>query len=426
MAVATYGVTTSASGVNKVWRKVQGDIAEGFGFAVPEYDQAEMLKDYQINVSAREFTVPIDINEGAGIASIPEGGDEANPFTPNLEELTLTYILLNGRFTASVTAQLLDRHQRAAELKRQIVYQGQKKIQDLARDWGDRFYGFTTAYLAQTSTNATQSSGTYTLLNLYGSSTVPGTTTAEKNLIADKFKVGDRVALIRASALVANAIGTVTAVTPATPSIAVTWIGSVDSDANDFVVKANSIENTTIAGTDFNGGLIGLMDMSVTASVESLSSSSVPNWAAAYVNTTAERFNGITFRAMKQAIEFQGGGKGDRMIIDPGVYRDVLALQQAALRFNDPFALELDGDIKTQGVKLFQSKRVPAGWVWLYDSDSVKRLDVMPKPGGSFSWEDGHRMENKSGYVFPVSMLTQLVITNRKRLSYANSKTQQG
>ena len=416
----SYSVTTSSSGVNKLWRKVQGDIAQGFGFAAPEYDLVGMLKDYQINVSAREFTVPLDITEGAGIASIDEGADEANPFTPNLEELTLNYVLFSGRFTASVTAQILDRHQRAAEIKRQIVYQGMKKIQDLGRHWADYFYGLTTGVLATTTTAATQASGAYTLATGYDQATVTNAA-----LIADKFKVGDRVALIRAAALVTNALGTITAVSSSTPSITVTWAGSVTSMSGDKVVKANSIENATIAGTDYTRGMTGLIDMSLTASVHGLSSASVTNWQPSYGNTTAERFNGITFRRMKQSIEFYGGGKADRIIIAPGVYRDVIGLQSAALRFNDPFGLELDADIKTQGVKLFQSKRVPNGWVWVFDSNSVRKLDVMPRPGESFTWEDGHRLENKSGYVFPVSMLTQLVITNRQNLTYANSKTEQ-
>lgn len=422
MATATYGVTlsSSASGVNKIWRKVQGELATGFGFMVPEWDQMGSLKDYKIDVSAREVTVPIDINEGAGVAWIDEGGLEARPSSPNVEELTLNYTLASARFTASVTAKLLDTHQRAAELKRQIIYQGQKKLQDLARHWGDSFYGLTTAVLCQTSTNATQSSGTYTLKNLYGQ-----TSSNNAAQIADKFKVGDYVALVRSAALVTNAIGVVTAVTPATPSIAVTWNGSVDSDDLDYVVKANSMENTTLVGTDYNRGMTGLIDMSLTTSVHSLSGSSVPNWNAAYSKTAAGRFSSVEFIRGKQEIQFQGGGKADRIFMAPGVYRDAIALQSGVLRFNDPLALEMDADLKTNGVKLFQSKRTPASWVFMFDSDSVRKLDVMPKPDGTgMAWEDGVRLIDTSGYVFPISLLTQMVCTNRKNLAYWSSQTE--
>lgn len=418
MAATTYNVTTSASGVNKIWRKVQGELGVGFGFDVPEYDTMGSLKDYKIDISAREITVPLDINEGAGIASIDEGALEAVPSSPNVEELTLNYVLFSGRFTASVTAQLLDTYQRAAELKRQMVYQGQKKLQDLARHWGDYFYGLSTGVLCQTSTAATQVSGTYTLTNGYGQSSI-----SNAALIADKFKVGDRVALIRSSALVTNAIGTVTAVTPATPSIAITWNGSVTSMANDNVVKANSMENTTLVGTDFNRGMTGLIDMSLTASVHNLSSGSVPNWSAAYSKTTSGRFSSTEFIRGKQEIAFQGGGKADRIIMAPGVYRDAIALQGGVLRFNDPLALEMDADLKTNGVKLFQSKRAPSSWVFMYDSNSIRKLDIMPKPDAP-TWGDAVRLIDNSGYVVPISLLTQLVCLNRKNLAYWSGQTE--
>lgn len=417
MAQASYSVTTSASGVNKIWRKVQGELATAFGFEVPEFEAMGSLKDYKIDISAREITVPLDITEGAGVASIDEGALEARPSSPNAEEITLNYILLNGRFTASVTAQLLDTYQRAAELKRQIVFQGANKLRDIARTWGDFFYGLSTGVLAQTSTAATQSSGTYTLTNMYGQSTMNNA-----SQLADKFKVGDYVALIRSSALVSNAIGVVTAVTKATPSIDVTWAGSVASMANDNIVKANSLENTTIAGTDFNRGMTGLIDMSVTASVHNLSSSSVPNWSAAYNKTSAGRFSSTEFIRGKQEIAFQGGGKADRIIMGAGVYRDAIALQGGILRFNDPLALEMDADLKTGGIKLFQSKRSIDNAVFMYDSDSIRKLDIMPKPDAPV-WGDGVRLIDNSGYVFPISMLTQLVILNRKNLAYWTNQT---
>ncbi len=421
MAQATYTVTTSSSSVNKIWRKVQGELATGYGFAVPEWDMMDSIKPYSIDVSAREFTVPLDINEGAGIASIDEGSLEARPFSPNVEELTLNYVLFSGRFTASVTAQLLDQHQRGAELVRQIVYQGKKKVQDMARHWGDYFYGLSTAALAQTSTVATQSSGTYTLKFAYGQSTITNAA-----LIADKFKVNDWVALVRAGALVANAIGQVTAVSSATPSITVTWNGSVTSADNDNVTKANALGNTVLGDTDWNKGMTGLIDMALTTTVHSLSGSTVPNWNAAYSTTTATRFSGIDLHRFKQEIEFQGGGTMDRLFMAPGVDRDVLALQQAALRFSDPFALELDGSIKTGGIKRVVTKRVPSSWVFGFDSTAVRKLDVMPKVDGSgMAWGDGIRLIDSSGYVFPVSQLAQMVILNRKKFCYANSKTEQ-
>lgn len=420
MASATYTPTLSSSGVNKVWRKVQGELQDGFGFDVPEWEQFDMIRGFNIAVSAREVTVPIDINEGAGIGSIAEGALESMPSSPNVEELTLNYILLNGRFTAAVTAQLLDMHQKAAQLKRQLVFQGKHKIRDLSRDWADRLYGLSTGYLAQTSTVATQSSGVYTLKNMYGQTSITSTNAYKQ--IADKFKVGDRVALIRSGALVTNAIGTVTAVSATTPSITVTWNGSVTSADLDYVVKANSIGNTVIGDTDYNKGMNGLIDGCLTASIHGLSHA---NYLPSYSDTTSTRFSGIKLRRFKDEIGFGGGGKLNKVFIAAGVYRDTLALQQAALRFMDPFALELDGDIKSKGVTFFTSKRVPSSWVIGFDSKSVRRLDVMPKPGDSITWSDGVKIPDTSGYVFSVNLLTQMVYLNRANIAYANNQTEQ-
>jgi hypothetical protein len=146
---------------------------------------------------------------------------------------------------------------------------------------------------------------------------------------------------------------------------------------------------------------------------------------SAFSDTSAARWSGIMLHRANDEIRFNGGGKVDLVIIAPGVYRDVLSLQQAALRFQDPFALELDGQIKSQGVKFFSSKRTPGGWVWALDSKSYRKLDVMPKPTNQMSWGDGIRMENSSGYIFPISMLTQMVCLNRKNIAYFNGKIEQ-
>jgi hypothetical protein len=420
MASATYTPTLSSSGVNKVWRKVQGELQDGFGFDVPEWEQFDSIRGFDIDVSAREVTVPIDLAEGAGVASIAEGALEARPSSPNVEELTLNYILLNKRFTATVTAELLDKHQKAAQLKRQLVFQGKKAMQDVARDWADRLYGLSTGYLAQTSTVATQSSGVYTLKNMYGQTSLAHAAAFPQ--IADKFKVGDAVALIRSGALVTNAIGLVTAVSKTTPSITVTWNGSVTSADDDYVVKANSLGNTVLGDTDYNKSMNGFIDNAVTASIHGLSHA---NYLPAYSDTTSTRFSGIKLRRMKDEIGFAGGGKMTKIFIGAGVYRDTLALQQAALRFHDPFALELDGDIKSKGVTFFTSKRVPAGWVFAFDAKSVRKLDVMPKPGDNITWSDGVKIPDTSGYVFSINLLTQMVWINRANTAYIANAIEQ-
>lgn len=426
MALSTYTPTTSSAGVNKIWRKVQGELQPGWQFMVEEYEIMDELKNFKIDWSAREITVPIDIIDDTGVASIPEGGYEAFPQSPNVQEIQFTWTLMNKRITATRTAQYIDMLNPEAELKDQLKYQGMKAIQAVGRHWGDYFWGTGNAYLCQTTTAATQASGTYSLSNLYNSSNYPGTSASTQdlniaNLIVDKFRVGERVALISSSALVANAIGTVTAVSalntvPAT--IAVTWNGSVTSTSGMQVVKANSVENTTIAGTDFANGLTGITDMMFSSTIHNLSSGSVPRWAPQFTDTTGGRFSGVRLHKGRDLMFNYGGGKLNTLLIDQAVYRDLISLQQAALRFNDPFDLEIDGDIKSKGVGIFKSRRALPGTAVGIDKASFYRMTLLPKPSEKPVWQDGYKLQDQSGLVFPIDFPSQLITTNRANWVY--------
>jgi hypothetical protein len=417
VATATYSVTANSS-VNKIWRKVQGDLQTALQYECEEWDLLDDLSGFEIDWSAREITVPLDINEGYGVAKIPEGGYESRPSSPNAEEITLTWSQYNKRFTASWIARAIDQNSRDAMIERQIVFQGRHAVRDLQRAFSDDFYGFTTGYLARLSGDpgGAGTSHTLTLDDGYGVADIDNAA-----YIADKFKVGDYVALIQSAALVSNAIGVVTAVSASTPSITVTWNGSVNPADNDYVVKANSLENTTIAGTDYNRGLTGILDAMTSTSVHSLSSSSVANWAVAYSDTSSGRFSGLKLHRAKQEIMNEGGGKGNLVIWSQGVERDVLDQMQAAVRFDSPFELEIDGSVKSKGVKFFTSRRVPPKYVFVMDKSSYRRMSLLPKPGQP-AWGDGDKLENQNGFVFSLDWPIATVCLNRKNLAYFSTQ----
>jgi hypothetical protein len=253
-----------------------------------------------------------------------------------------------------------------------------KKVQALARHWSDYFYGFSTGVLCTTTTAATQSSGAYTLATGYGQATITGAA-----LLADKFKVNDAVALIRAGALVTNAIGTVTGVTAGHPVDRrhVERLGRLHDRRPG---RQGELDREHHARRDRLQPRHDRAARRVAVDVGARPLERLGEQLERRVSdTAADGFSGIMLHRANDEIRFNGGGKVDLVIIAPGVYRDVLSLQQAALRFQDPFALELDGQIKSQGVKFFSSKRVPGSWVWALDPTSYRKLDVMPKPGTS-------------------------------------------
>lgn len=425
MAAATQSILTNSS-VNAIWRTVQGDLVPGINYMCEEYELLDDLQNLKVDASLRSMKVPVDILEGAGIASIPEGGYEARTYSPNAVEATVSFVHFNGRFNASKLSRWADAADGGAgEIEKQIVFQARHKIRDMARHVSDYFYGLSTAVLCQTSTVATQASGTYTLKNAYGSTTISGASTAEKNYICNMLKVGDYVALIRSSALVANAIGVITAVTPGTPSIAVTWAGSVTSANNDNIVKANSMEATTIAATDSGAGLVGLLDMCTTASVHGLSNATYADWDVAGSDTTGGRMSSVRYRKAKDEIANRGLGNADKIFMDQGVYRDFLASQQAVLRFNDPFALEVDGDLKGNGKRFYTSRRVPPGWSIFAVGKSLKKKTLLKRPEEGPSWSDGKELIDQSGWVFGIDLPMLMATSSRRSLYYLNGLTQQ-
>lgn len=421
MALATT-VTTSGTDVNKIWRKVQGDLYEGMNFFSEEFGNMERFvpDTYDIDISAREITVPVDLNEEVGVAAIPEGGYEAVASSVNVEEVTLGFTLLNARFSASVTARILDERHRAAELKRQIVFQGMKKMQALARTWSDMVYGYSTNILALTDTDLSGTSDTLTLYNGLNDSTIAGSTAATGNYIANLFRVGERIAALNAGSLATNALGEITAITAgANPTLAVTWDGSTSESTNGLqIVLANSVEGSTIAATAYNRGIVGYLDLLKSTSVHGTSSSSVPNWSIAGSDTSGGRLSGVRLRAAKDTLRRYSPMKPDFALLDEGVHRDLIDLERAALRFSDPFALETDGDVKSKDLAIRSSWRVPPGYAIVGSKKAFARLDIMPKPGQGFAWGDGHKMENQSGYLFPVDFLTGTFCKSRKAFFY--------
>ena len=119
----------------------------------------------------------------------------------------------------------------------------------------------------------------------------------------------------------------------------------------------------------------------------------------------------------------QGGGKLDVLLMDRGVYRDTTALQSAALRFDDPSNLSIDGDITARGVKIIQSKRVPPGYVFGMDKSALSKWMLLPVPGEreSASWNEGKEYIDRSGFVFTMDVPMQFVYHNRKKLALFSS-----
>jgi hypothetical protein len=378
--------TTATSTLAKLYRKVQGNVLWGFQKKCPEIGLVKRLKEFDLDASAREVTTPIAITRQPAGAFISEFGYEAIPKTEAPQELTFPFVQFNDRYSFSKMGEHLDRTQRKAQLVRQAEFQTARLIEALSRRVSVSFYGVSTGYMCETTTDATQSSGTYALNDAFGYASFDDTT-----YLSRLFVVGDYVALIRSGALVTNAIGIVTAVS--TSGIAVTWAGSVNSDPADFVVLANSsghlITTGVIAHTDYNKAPNGLVDFLITDSVHGMATSSYPLWGPAGMETSAARLTGPRIKKAQHEISNTGGGDANLFIHSQGINRDIFANTTGAVQFNDPLGMEILGDFKTKGIRQFTSQYTPAGFACVMDDSAIKRWTITPLPG-----EDTKSIEN--------------------------------
>ena len=421
MAASTYSVSTSNSTYSSIWRKVQKGIVVAAQFGVEEWNGLKKLANYTVNWSAREITMELDVNQAYGAASIPEGGKEAFPSAPATSTATVTWIFLNKRSTISRTAQYIQQQQGVAgQLVAQIKWEGRKMLDAVRAKVGDMFYGFSSGTVALISSG--QAGTTPVFKDLYGVSGLGGTSANRR--VADLFQVGDRIAALNPSGPALRSIQTITAVDRSTNTITIDS-AFTSAAANDLIVFANNIENTTLAGgTERNLDLVGLLDGNTSTSVHGVSSATVPIWSA-YADTSAGRYSGIKLRKMKQNIENRGGGTLNTVYWANGVENDIVAQLQAGLRFTDAFSMEMDGAPKSKGVSFNTTRRVPDGYVFAFDSEaSVQKMVLLPDPTEP-GWDDFYKLQDDSGGLLAIDWLGQMCYINRANLAYGAGFTQQ-
>lgn len=428
MATATYTVETGSSTLKELGRKVQAGIYKAAQFGVEEWSWLSDLKKYEVALSQREITHELDILEGTGATFIPESGKESRPSSPSAVTATVTFNLLNKRFTISRTTEMILAKQASrAYLESQFKYQGRKAVEAIRKRIGDGFHGVSTAILAKVSSVSTDD---IVLKDMHGISGLGGT--SHNRRAVDQFVAGsgqnaDYIAVLNPTgpALRAGGIVKITAKTRSTNTITCGASGITSPTADDYIVLANNLENTTLAGgTEYNLGMTGLLDGLTTTSIHGVSGSTYERWNPAVNNSAGGRFTGIKLMNLRDEIQNQGGGTMNLVIWAQGVKRDVVSQLQAGLRFSDAYAMEMDGTPKAKGVEFVSSRRVPDGYVFGLDrSNSVCKLALTPDvdmPG----MEDGDKLQDDSGTVFSSDFIIAMPWVNRANFGGYSGLTQ--
>jgi hypothetical protein len=423
MATATYTPTTASGDLTELWRKVQVGVLQAYQFGVEEWNFVMKLKKMDVAWSAREITAELDINDDINVASIPEGGKEARPASPTAVTATLTWILLNARFTVSLTAEYIEQQQGTRpQLVSQFKWQSKKKVQAVRRKVGDMFYGFSNGVIGHLTEDNTGTTS-LDLDNMYGVASLGGTSANRK--VTDLCRANEFYGILQSDGTFREIVQA-SSIASATNIITTAANMSTTADG-DLLVGAASVENTTVAGTDYNRALVGLLDMLTSTSVHGVSSATYDRWAAALANTSGGRFTGIKLRKLKQQINNKGGGNLDSIIWTQGVENDVTAQLQTGLRFTDSWGMEMDGSPKSKGLKFLATKRVPDGYVFGFDSKkSIKKGTLLPEPkAGKLAFGDGHKLQDDSGKIYSIDYPCFLMTQNRANMGYYSSVVEQ-
>lgn len=420
--MAQTNTNTTVSTLSKGYEKSRTKLYTAFKSRVEEFSWIDDIDDEEIDVSGRENLIPLDIKRGYGTHMVSDGGYEARTVTPAMNEGSFSFVQANGRFFISRFAQALDERARKKQIVRQIKYQSKKTLEGMARRCGLQFYGFNTGVVCLTSTNATATSGqAYTLIDGFGQASLD-----DAAYLASLFEVGDGVGIGTAGSLETNAIGLITAKSASTPSITVTWAGSVDADPNDELYFANAVTETTIDALDYGKWPVGLLDIITSASVHGLATATEANWAAAINNSAGGRFSFVKRKKMAQAIANASDGKLTDLIWSQGVENDVEAGERAARIYNSG-SMDLDGSVSVKGVTVRTSQLVPPGYVFGYDRSGwgKKLLTDKPDENGQIGFGDLYKAEDRSGYKGGFDFIWALACRGRSKFGMYSGLTEQ-
>lgn len=430
MATNPAPANTTVANLSELSKKTNTDVMVGIRRKTKEYGWFDDTPDEKITPSGNEMRLVLDIAYQTGGAMIPDGGyeDQATTVSPN--EGTFTFVQMNKRYSFTTLAKGFDAKGRAGFIQRQIQFQAIKAVEAIARKVGLQTYGFSTGTVAVV--NGTLGAGAtvtdIVLKNTFGTSLLPGTSTAGKVYNTNLFRVGEPVCLVRGSTV--QDFGVVVA-SPAASGTAgaidVTFNGSVTVTANDLLVFASAVTDTALTGTDSNRWPVGLLDALTSTSVHGLSSSTASEWQAAYAGTAGGRMSYQVQEAMANAIDNFSGAEMDRVIYSQGVRRDMIAGERAALRYDSSSSMDWNGEVGTKGIKYMTSVLAPPGMFIGWNKDALGKKVLSDKPdyeGGPdiFSLD---KVQDKGAVVASFDFIYARVVNNRRGLAYSANHTEQ-
>lgn len=379
----TASSATTVTSVNDLYKKQNTDVKVAIKL---QTEEASWFREYpreNIVVSGNENRIPLVLVQPLVAAFIPEGGKERIMQTPAPTHGTFLPIQINVRHGFTALAQAYDNKSRAAMIEDQLTYQANMSGFSIGRTIGLSTYG--TSVGTQAVVKTTGSGGTaqsIALKNAYGTSTfcAGGDGGVQDTYLSGIFRVSERIALIRAGAIVE--FGTVTA-SPGASGVGfidVTFTSSITPTAGDLVVFAMADGDVTITGTDYNNAALGFSDILTAASVEGVTTTGFPAWTPGSTQVVSQRYGFAVKERMINECWNAGGGKINRFIMAQGVRRDTIASELGARRY-DSSEVDIEGDLKAgKGQKDLSSQlALPNTLIGWYDK-AVSKVELSDQP----------------------------------------------
>lgn len=410
----------------ELYKKTNSAVKVALKRKTEEYDWFDDYPDELITPSGNEMRIVLDVvYQPDTTAMIPDGGYEAVLSTAAPAHGTFTFVQANLRYSFTTLEQAFDKKGRAGMIQQQTLYASIKAVENFARKIGKQTYGFSTGTVAVVSAtgSASATQNGVQLKNGYGSSLIPGGTTASNTYLSFLFRANDPIALIRSGSLVE--FGTVVA-SPSTGSgvgfIDILFASSITPTANDLIVPAAAVTDATITATDQNRWPVGLLDGMTSASVHGLTSA---NWVAGYANTTGGRLSYTAQEAMINGLWNNGGVKMNKAIMSQGVRRDVIAGERAAMRY-DSTKYNLNGEISSDGIKYLTSVLAPPGFFLGWNNECIGKKVLSEKPDyeGGPSMFELDKVQDRGAYAASYNFVYAKVWTNRGGTGYLSGLTE--
>lgn len=414
----------TVAALEQLFKKTQTGMLTALQDQTPELKWLRRTPMANLIPSGLEMRLILNVLFQGGGQMIPDGGNEATTGVAPAQYGIVTFLQYNDRFVLTGLGRMFDRYASQGEVMKLNYYSAKKIMEAMGRKIGFQTYGFSTGTVALCDGSTSGTTVDIPLRSVYGTTLMGATnatmTSRQKTYAAQMFRgqtsgsTGESIGIIHSGALITNGQGNVNSVNNTNGTINVTFPGSVSISDGDQIVFFNSVNATTLAGTEQNLWPTGLFDVTQSTSLYGLSTTTAPNWSS-YTDSSGGRFGFIKYRVGEQYINNYGGTEPDTLILSNGVLNDATAAERAAMIYQNTSMFDLDGNLTKKGAEIKTSLLAPTATAFQYDSAVYTKLELgdLPSENGGPDLFYADKLPNVDQWAMALNYAYLRACTNR-------------